>query len=1042
MAATAFRIPLRDLAKRFALIYSLIILVFSAVIYAGVVIDRQVRIDNNVVQERSRLEVAKAQIDQDLSVVSTDLRIIANLPLLRSYLDEGAPALRLELEQLLLVFSRETQRYDQVRYIDLSGYEDIRIDFNNGRPLIAASAELQNKSHRYYFTDSIVLKRDSLFVSPLDLNIENKKVEIPYKPMIRYATPVFDSKGEKRGIIILNYFGNQLLENFRAVVKSNNPHGGMLLTKDGYWLKGSKPDDEWGFMFNNTQLTFGHRFPEAWKIIQKGGQGSVLMDDGLFIYLTVLPLPKKWGPAAHNTIDSERNSEDSVSNNYHWKIVSFIPYVQLYQGAFYNQPLGRVLAVIIYLLFAVVAYFIARLTLSRKIAKEEIIQLNEELEQRVAEHAAGEENLAVTLRSIGDGVLTTDELARVTRLNIIAEQLTGWTQAEAIGRPIAQVFQIVNQTTRQPEFIPVEVTLATGVIHELEEETLLVSRNGSERPIADSCAPIRNSAGTVIGAVLVFRDITERKQIEQHLISAKESAERANRTKDSFLATMSHEIRTPLTGMLGMLEVLSMSELDAEQNKTLGVAWDSARSLLRIVNDILDWSKIQEGKLALSPQSTSIPQLLQEVVNTYSRIASTKCLLLSKREDARLSAAHIVDPLRLSQILNNFVSNAIKFTQHGNVELTAELLDQLESGERIRFSVKDTGKGIPLSVQQNLFKRFQQESADTARQYGGTGLGLSICLRLAELLDGQIDVISAPDQGSTFSFTVILPISAAPGEKLPTVTPDVEQKKVAPLITNMVDTPLILAVDDHPINRDLLARQIKLLGLRAETAENGLAALSLWRTGRFALVITDCHMPEMDGYSFTRAIRSIEVNEQRSKTPVIAWTANARTEEKQFCQNAGMDDLLVKPADLAQLKEVLIKWLSIADNAIAQILSNKSINPEPSNGPIDYQELSKVVPEMDEQLAVLQEYSAHIRADFTKLFTEFEQGRSVNNVEQMAHRMKGASKMVGAKQIAAACFAVEQAAKNESIDNVRIHIQQLDAAIEQFEQYLLTVISA
>jgi two-component system, NarL family, sensor histidine kinase EvgS len=249
-------------------------------------------------------------------------------------------------------------------------------------------------------------------------------------------------------------------------------------------------------------------------------------------------------------------------------------------------------------------------------------------------------------------------------------------------------------------------------------------------------------------------------------------------------------------------------------------------------------------------------------------------------------------------------------------------------------------------------------------------------------------------------------------------------------------------VDDHPINRDLLARQIKLLGLRAETAENGLAALSLWRTGRFALVITDCHMPEMDGYSFTRAIRSIEVNEQRSKTPVIAWTANARTEEKQFCQNAGMDDLLVKPADLAQLKEVLIKWLSIADNAIAQILSNKSINPEPSNGPIDYQELSKVVPEMDEQLAVLQEYSAHIRADFTKLFTEFEQGRSVNNVEQMAHRMKGASKMVGAKQIAAACFAVEQAAKNESIDNVRIHIQQLDAAIEQFEQYLLTVISA
>jgi PAS domain S-box-containing protein len=279
-------------------------------------------------------------------------------------------------------------------------------------------------------------------------------------------------------------------------------------------------------------------------------------------------------------------------------------------------------------------------------------------------------------------------------LNIIAEQLTGWSQAEAFGRPIADVFRIVNQTTRQPEFIPVEATLATGLTHELDEETLLISRDGSERPIADSCAPILNSVGAVIGAVLVFRDITERKLIEQHLISAKETAERANRTKDSFLATMSHEIRTPLTGMLGMLEVLSMSELDKDQQKTLSTAWDSARNLLRIVNDILDWSKIQEGKLALSPRSTSISQLLQEVVNTYSRVASTKCLVLFKQEDARLSAAHIVDPLRLSQILNNFVSNAIKFTHHGKISLTAELLEQLDSGERIRFSVADTGRAF------------------------------------------------------------------------------------------------------------------------------------------------------------------------------------------------------------------------------------------------------------------------------------------------------------------------------------------------------------
>lgn len=576
----------------------------------------------------------------------------------------------------------------------------------------------------------------------------------------------------------------------------------------------------------------------------------------------------------------------------------------------------------------------------------------------------------------------------------------------------------------------------------MHDNTLLVARDGQEYPIADSCAPIRNSSGTVIGTVLVFRDVTERKLIEQNLVSAKETAERANQTKDAFLATMSHEIRTPLTGMLGMLEVLSMSELDKDQQKTLSTAWDSARNLLRIVNDILDWSKIQEGKLALSPQSTSIPQLLQEVVNTYSRVASTKCLVLFKQEDARLSAAHIVDPLRLSQILNNFVSNAIKFTHHGKISLTAEFLEQLDSGERIRFSVTDTGIGIPQEVQLNLFQRFQQESADTARQYGGTGLGLSICLRLAELLDGQIDLVSEPNQGSTFSFTVILPVSAAPGEKLPVLVADVEQRKVTPLVTNVVDTPLILAVDDHPINRDLLARQITLLGLQAETAENGQVALSLWRTGRFALVITDCHMPEMDGYNFTRAMRRIEADEQLAHTPVIAWTANARTEEKQFCQNAGMDDLLVKPADLNQLKEVLIKWLSGVDADVEQVQNEHFLNKEAANGLINFQELSQIVPDRDEQLTVLQEYNVHIRTDFTKLLTEFERGHAINNVEQMAHRMKGASKMVGATQIAAACLAVEQAAKNENIDNVRIHIQQLDARIEQFEHYLLKLISA
>ena len=219
------------------------------------------------------------------------------------------------------------------------------------------------------------------------------------------------------------------------------------------------------------------------------------------------------------------------------------------------------------------------------------------------------------------------------------------------------------------------------------------------------------------GVFILSIDISERKLNEENA-KAKEKAEKANRAKDSFLATMSHEIRTPLTGMLGMLEVLSLTPLDAEQRTTLDAAWNSGRSLLRIVSDILDWSKIEEGKLELSPHPTSIEHLLKEIVNTYSRVASAKNVVLWFHKDARLTSTYIVDSLRLSQILNNFVSNSLKFTKEGEVEVRATLVKKLEGKDRIRFSVKDTGIGISKENQKKLFQYYQQESAETARMYG------------------------------------------------------------------------------------------------------------------------------------------------------------------------------------------------------------------------------------------------------------------------------------------------------------------------------------
>ena len=583
------------------------------------------------------------------------------------------------------------------------------------------------------------------------------------------------------------------------------------------------------------------------------------------------------------------------------------------------------------------------------------------------------------------------------------------------GMPEAMLDMPTENLLRTPAFDSARALLSEGRV--FDAETKLVRRDGTEfwaRMLAKSLESEKHQDGEI----WVVNDISEAKAKEKVLDELRVAAEEATQFKSEFLATMSHEIRTPLAGMLGMLELLSLTGLDGEQRATLNAAWDSGRGLLRIVNDILDWSKIEEGKLALSPRATSIPDLLQASVNTYSRIASAKGLLLRQRADSRLASAYIVDPLRLSQVINNFVSNAIKFTQAGEIELSAEFLAHLESGDRMRISVRDTGIGISREVQERLFQRYRQESADTARMYGGTGLGLSICRRLADMMDGQVDVESEPGRGSVFSITLVLPISAAPGEPNSDPHPEVAQRAVRPLLEGVGNAPQVLAVDDHPINRDLLARQIRLLGLRAETAENGEAALAMWREGRFSMVITDCHMPEMDGYALAREIRRMEAEESRPRTPVIAWTANALAEESARCRSAGMDELLVKPAGMAQLRDILAKWLGMA-----------------GNDPVDLEVLGKVVANGEARIHLLKDFLKHIRADRERLLEMFGKG-DLAGVESAAHRMKGSSMMIGAKHLADACGIIEKSARDGDMTGAVRAKEALDEAMDRFEAFL------
>jgi signal transduction histidine kinase/ActR/RegA family two-component response regulator len=429
---------------------------------------------------------------------------------------------------------------------------------------------------------------------------------------------------------------------------------------------------------------------------------------------------------------------------------------------------------------------------------------------------------------------------------------------------------------------------------------------------------------TIIGVALRENALRQRTIValnehQAQLKAAKEDAEHADAAKSTFLATVSHEIRTPLNGLLGMLELLSLTKLDAQQAETLEIARDSARGMGRIINDILDQAKIAAGKLEILPEPMSIAQLLPRLINIYHAVASGKSLVLRQMTDPRISPLVMADSLRLLQILGNFVSNALKFTEKGYVEVRAEFIERKEDREVICFSVKDTGIGISPDTQKTIFEPFVQATASTARLYGGTGLGLSISRRLVEMMGGNIHIESALGVGTTVSMTLTFPIATATQPHAAAEVPArneprlyVDRPKLAP---SRVDysayaNQRVLAVDDHPVNRLLLERQLAQFGLRVTSALDGRDALDAWRTGHHALVITDCNMPEMDGYELARAIREAEAKEHLARTPIIGWTANAAQEVIGECRAAGMDDVLIKPANLEALRQLVSKWLA------------------------------------------------------------------------------------------------------------------------------------
>ena len=401
--------------------------------------------------------------------------------------------------------------------------------------------------------------------------------------------------------------------------------------------------------------------------------------------------------------------------------------------------------------------------------------------------------------------------------------------------------------------------------------------------------------GVLAALVLALFCITRRMR------SARTAAELANRTKSEFLANVSHEIRTPMNGVLGTLDLLATTPLSPEQRSHIETVRSSAELQLAILNDLLDSAKIESGRMPIERLPVDLHALLTRIDRIFGPLASQKGLVWRWSIAPQAPAWIYGDPLRLQQVLFNLVSNAVKFTSSGQVTLTANYHNTAER-PTLQVSITDTGIGIAPDLQKRIFDKFIQADTSTTRRFGGTGLGLSIARRLVELMDGELQLTSQSGQGS--QFTIALPAEPAPAA----VAPDLPSVHGTVLAGHRV-----LVVEDNPVNQRVAVGLLLRLGLETDVAANGLQAIGRFAPGRYAAILMDCQMPEMDGYEATRRIRASEDNS--THTPIIALTAGATTEERTQALAAGMDAFLAKPVRFAELEATLIDVLVTSPSA-------------------------------------------------------------------------------------------------------------------------------
>jgi CheY-like chemotaxis protein/nitrogen-specific signal transduction histidine kinase/HPt (histidine-containing phosphotransfer) domain-containing protein len=493
-------------------------------------------------------------------------------------------------------------------------------------------------------------------------------------------------------------------------------------------------------------------------------------------------------------------------------------------------------------------------------------------------------------------------------------------------------------------------------------------------------------------AAVLERNLSEYKSMEEELIRAKEKAEESTKAKSEFLANMSHELRTPMNGIIGMCELLLGSGLNAEQADLVKTLSASSDNLLQLLNDILDISKLESGDLMLEDVPFDIRILVNEVAKLYAKNAAEKGLELSVNVRDDIPAVMLGDPARLQQILRNLVTNALKFTEKGEIKINVAMAEQMGKNE-LYFQVKDTGIGVPEDKLDIIFEKFQQADTSITRKYGGTGLGLAITKELISMMNGRLGVESTVGYGSIFYFTI--PSRVAPEHAMPV---NIHTETVTDEMKDFSKDIRVLAVDDHPINIMFIEKLLKKIGIKhIDIAENGLEALYMIKANKYDLVFMDCQMPEFDGYEATRILRA---EGQYDNLPIVAMTANAMVGDKEKCLKAGMDDYISKPIKMESVTEIIKKWTKTNPEMIADIMEQnvKAAAATHDGEPINMEHLNMFTDgDLGEERMLFEMFLQSATESIQVLKTSKNDNEAWRKA---AHKLKGAAANLGAQSLA------------------------------------------